>query len=97
MLTREDVEKVAALARLEFTEDEVQEFTQQLGKIVVLVEELNEVDTEGVEEMAHPLDVHTVLRDDAQRSGLSREQALANSPSSDGDFFLVPPVLGRNS
>jgi aspartyl-tRNA(Asn)/glutamyl-tRNA(Gln) amidotransferase subunit C len=97
MLTREDVEKVAALARLEFTDDEIQEFTQQLGKIVMLVEELNEVATEGVEEMAHPLDVHTVLRDDARRSSLSREQALANSPSHDREFFLVPPVLGRNS
>ncbi len=97
MLTREDVKKVAILARLEFSDSEIAAFTEQLGKIVSLVEELNEVATAGVEEMAHPLDAHSVLRDDQTRPGLSREQVLANSPSNDGEFFLVPPVMARKS
>lgn len=92
-----DVKKVAELARLEFTEAETEHFTDQLAKIVNFVEHLNEVDTAGVEEMAHPLDVHSVLRVDEQREGLSREQALVNSPSHDDGFFLVPPVMARKT
>ena len=96
-LTPQDVQKVAALARLEFSPTELAEFTEQLGKIVTFVEQLNEVDTSEVEEMAHPLDVHNVLREDELRPGLSRESALANSPNHDQEFFLVPPVMAKNS
>ncbi len=95
MLTTEEVRKVAKLARLEFTEAELAQFTEQLGKIVNFVEQLSAVDTAGVEPMAHPLEVHSVLRSDAQQPSLAREQALANSPSHDDEFFLVPPVMAR--
>ena len=92
-LSRDDVRKVAALAKLEFSESELGEFTLQLGKIVTFVEQLAEVDTEGTEPMAHPLGLHLSLRPDVLSSGLSRELALANAPKSDGEFFMVPPVL----
>ncbi|OYW17790.1 MAG: aspartyl/glutamyl-tRNA(Asn/Gln) amidotransferase subunit C [Planctomycetales bacterium 12-60-4] len=95
-LTPEDVKKVAVLARLEFSESEIAVFTEQLGKIVAFVEQLSEVRTEGVEAMAHPLDVHSVLRADKLRPGLSREAALSNSPNHDDTCFLVPPVMARN-
>ena len=95
MLDQASVEKVALLARLEFSQQELSEFTEKLGRIVDFVEQLQQVDTTGVEEMAHPLDVHSVLRQDKRAPGLSREQALANAPSSDDEFFLVPPVLGK--
>ena len=95
MLDQASVEKVALLARLEFSQQELSEFTEKLGRIVDFVEQLQQVDTTGVEEMAHPLDVHSVLRQDKRAPGLSREQALANAPSSDEEFFLVPPVLGK--
>ncbi|MEZ6136084.1 MAG: Asp-tRNA(Asn)/Glu-tRNA(Gln) amidotransferase subunit GatC [Pirellulaceae bacterium] len=94
-LTTDDVKKVAELAKLEFTAQELERFTDQLGRIVELVEQLGEVDTTGVEPMAHPLDVHTALRDDQLRTGLTHQAALANSPKHDGEFFLVPPVLTR--
>ena len=93
-LSREDVEKVASLARLEVTEDELDRYAEQLGKIVTFVEQLNDVATDGVEPMAHPLDVHSVLRPDSPSQGITREAALANAPSTDGEFFLVPPVMG---
>ena len=96
-LTAEDVQKVASLARLEFTDAELQQFTEQLGNIVTFVEQLGEVPTEGIEEMAHPLDVRSVLRADEGSPGLSRQAALANAPSHDDECFLVPPVLGRGS
>lgn len=94
-LTREDVAKVAALAKLEFSETELERFTQQLGKIVAFVEQLSAVETDGVEPMAHPLDVHSAIRPDIRCEGLSRDAALANAPKSDGEFFLVPPVMAR--
>lgn len=95
MLSTDDIRKVANLARLEFSESELVQFTQQLGKIVEFVEQLSVVDTTGVEPMAHPLDVHSVLRADQQQPGLSRELALANSPNHSDEFFLVPPVMAR--
>lgn len=97
MITRADVEKVALLARLEFSDAEIGEFTDQLGRIVNFVERLGEVATEGVEEMAHPLDVHSVIRADRLQPSLTRHQALANSPSHDDESFLVPPVMARKS
>lgn len=95
MLTTEEIRKVATLARLEFSEAELAQFTEQLGKIVNFVEQLSAVDTTGVEPMAHPLDIHSVLRTDKHQPSLSREQALANSPSHNDEFFLVPPVMTR--
>lgn len=94
-LSREEIQKVAVLARLEFAEDELDAFAEQLGGIVEFVDQLSEVDTDGVEEMAHPLDVHSVVRPDVLSAGLSREEALANSPSHDGECFQVPPVMSR--
>ena len=96
MLSNDDIRKVANLARLEFSESELAQFTDQLGKIVTFVEQLGEVDTAGVEPLAHPVEVHSVFRDDQLRPGLSRDAALANAPSHDEEFFLVPPVMTRS-
>lgn len=97
MLSQDDIRKVASLARLEFSEVELAAFTEQLGKIVNFVEQLSEVDTSGVEPLAHPLEVHSVLRPDRRAASLEREAALANAPSHDDEFFLVPPVMARGS
>ncbi len=96
-LTLEDVKKVAVLARLEFSESELAVFTEQLGNIVAFVEQLSQVPTEGIEPMAHPLDVHSVLRVDEGLPGLTRKAALCNSPNHDDTFFLVPPVMARRN
>ena len=96
-LTPEDVKKVAILARLEFSESEIAVFTEQLGNIVAFVEQLSQVPTDGIEPMAHPLDVHSVLRADELTPGLSREAALRNSPNHDDTYFLVPPVMARRN
>ncbi len=96
-LTRDDVKKVAMLARLDFSESELELFTKQLGNIVVFVEQLGEIATEGVEPLAHPLEIHSILRVDKQQPGLARSAALSNSPSHDETFFLVPPVMAKKS
>ncbi len=94
-LSRADVAKVALLARLELSSDELDVLTTQLGQIVGYVESLSELNTDDVEPMAHALDVHNVFAVDEVRPSLTREAALANAPHHDGEFFLVPAVLGE--
>jgi len=93
MLAPEDVRKVASLARLKLSDDEIAEFSEQLGNVLDYVEVLNELDVTDVEPMAHAAEVTDVLRDDAIRESLPRDAALANAPKSDGRFFLVPRIL----
>ena len=94
-LTRQDVEKVSLLARLQLTPEELDLMTEQMGQIVAYVESLSELDTEDVEPMAHALDVCNVFADDEPRESLDREAALANAPHHDREFYLVPAVLGE--
>lgn len=93
-ITRGTVEKVALLARLKLTEQEIETMTDQLGQIVGYVDQLSEVDTEGVEPMAHAVEVTNVFAEDKVAPSLPREQALANAPRSNDRGYLVPAVLG---
>lgn len=96
-LTRDDVLKVARLARLTLTEDEIEGLASQLGQILDYVDILQELDTETVEPMAHAVDVSNVLRADEPGSSLDRPDALANAPHNDGSFFLVPQIISPDS
>jgi len=93
-ITEDDVRKVAKLSRLRLSDAEVTHFTGQLGDILGYVSKLEELDVEGVEPMAHPLDLTNVLRDDRERAGLSVDDALANAPAAEPPYFRVPKVLG---
>jgi aspartyl-tRNA(Asn)/glutamyl-tRNA(Gln) amidotransferase subunit C len=93
-LTRQDVQKVALLARLRLTPQELVEMTAQLGQIISYVDQLSEVDTADVEPMAHAVELHNVLVDDQVVPSLPRDQALANAPRENGRGYLVPAVLG---
>jgi aspartyl-tRNA(Asn)/glutamyl-tRNA(Gln) amidotransferase subunit C len=92
-LTREDVAKVAILARLRIAPDELDTFTGQLNEIVDFVAQLQELDTKNVEPLAHGVEVRNVFRDDVRGISLPREQALANAPKRNSESFLVPAVL----
>jgi aspartyl-tRNA(Asn)/glutamyl-tRNA(Gln) amidotransferase subunit C len=94
-LTRQEVEKVSLLGRLQLTPAELDLMTAQMGQIVAYVETLAELDTESVEPMAHALDVSNVFAADELRASLPREAALANAPHHDREFYLVPAVLGE--
>jgi aspartyl-tRNA(Asn)/glutamyl-tRNA(Gln) amidotransferase subunit C len=93
-LSRQDIEKVALLARLRLSDAEAGRMTGELAKIVAFVDQLSEVDTEGVEPMAHAMDVRNVFREDRLAASLPREEALANAPHHDERGYLVPAVLG---
>jgi aspartyl-tRNA(Asn)/glutamyl-tRNA(Gln) amidotransferase subunit C len=94
-ISRRDIEKVALLARLQLDETELGTMTDQLAKIVEYVDLLAEVDTDGVEPMAHAIEVTNVFQEDELRPSLPREDALANAPHHDDRGYLVPAVLGE--
>jgi aspartyl-tRNA(Asn)/glutamyl-tRNA(Gln) amidotransferase subunit C len=90
----EDVRKLALLARLEVSDEEIAHLGPQLESILGFVAKLSELDTEKVEPMTTALDVDNRWRADDLMEGLTREQALRNAPSADEECFRVPPVLG---
>jgi aspartyl-tRNA(Asn)/glutamyl-tRNA(Gln) amidotransferase subunit C len=92
-LTKAEVEHVARLARLELSEAEKEEFTGQLNEILNFVEQLNKLDTQDIEPMAHASPVANVFRQDQAEPSLSPDAALANAPERIDNFFKVPKVL----
>ncbi|HJN65800.1 MAG: Asp-tRNA(Asn)/Glu-tRNA(Gln) amidotransferase subunit GatC [Pirellulales bacterium] len=94
-LSREDVIKVAQLARLELSEAEIAALTSQLGDVLTYIEQLSKLDTEGVEPMAHAVEMVNVLAEDVIEESFDREQILSNAPSRDDTCYRVPPVLGE--
>jgi aspartyl-tRNA(Asn)/glutamyl-tRNA(Gln) amidotransferase subunit C len=93
-ISRAEVEKVALLGRLQLTEAELSTITSELAQIVGYVDQLSEVNTEGVEPMAHAIEVVNVFRADDLTPSLPRDEALSNAPHQDGLGYLVPAVLG---
>ena len=92
-ITREEVERVATLARLSLSGDEVSRMTSQLDAILEYVELLRAVDTTGVEPTSHAVPIRTPLREDRAVPGLPPELASANAPEREDSAFVVPPVL----
>lgn len=92
-ISKEDVLKVAELARLEFGDEELDKFTEQMGDILTYIEKLNELDTENVEPTSHVLDIPTPLREDVVEDWLKPGEALENAPEEDDGFFVVPRVI----
>jgi aspartyl-tRNA(Asn)/glutamyl-tRNA(Gln) amidotransferase subunit C len=93
-ITREDVLHVAALARLEIPESDVDGVQDQLGAILEAVGKVSELDLSDVEPMTHPLDLANEWAEDEPRPSLAREEALANAPDSSDGAFRVPAVGG---
>ena len=96
-LTRDEARKIAELARLALTDAELDAMARQLGDVVGWVAQLREVNTDGVEPLAHALPVSNVFRDDEPAPSLPLDDALANAPKRRGGagegFYSVPAVL----
>lgn len=92
-LSTEDVRWVAHLARLELSAAELATLTRELSAILDYVNQLQQVNTDGVEPLAHPLPLHNVFRADEPAPSLPVDEALQNAPDRRGDFFGVPAVL----
>jgi aspartyl-tRNA(Asn)/glutamyl-tRNA(Gln) amidotransferase subunit C len=90
-IDREQLLHVARLARLELGEDEVERLEAQLNDILEAVSKVSELDLSDVPPTSHPLDVVNVWEADEPKPCLTAEEALANAPEREGNFFKVPP------
>jgi len=92
-ITKHDVEHVAELARLRFTEGELEVFTGQMNTILSYFDTLQQLDTAGVEAATHAVNRSNAFRDDQIRPSLSGEEALKNAPAHERSCFKVPRII----
>lgn len=89
------IDKLANLARLQFSQEEKENLRQDLQRMIAFVDKLNELNTEGVEPLLHMSDTINVLREDLVQGSISREEGLKNAPDTDGVYFRVPKVINK--
>lgn len=92
-ITKEEVEYVAQLARLNLSSQELEIMTEQLDNILSYVEKLGELETENIEPTTHAFSISNAFREDIVRHSLARSEALANCPKKDNENFVVPRIL----
>jgi aspartyl-tRNA(Asn)/glutamyl-tRNA(Gln) amidotransferase subunit C len=89
------IDELSNLARLEFSATEKEAIRHDLQRMIRFVEKLGELDTTGIEPLLHMSTSTDVLRDDIPRNSISREEALAAAPATDGAYFTVPKVIRK--
>lgn len=94
-ITRDDVAHIAKLARLELSEDQLDQFTSQLSDVLKTAQDLSDLDLDGVETMAHPYPLANVFRADQIQPSLDRDEVLAQAPDVEDGQFKVPPAMGE--
>jgi len=94
-LSRADVEHVAHLARLGLGDEELTRLEGQLNHILDQYAVLAQLDTDAIPPTAQTIELENILREDVTRTSLAVDDALANAPARDGDFLLVPAIIGR--
>lgn len=89
------VNKIAHLARLSFGDEEKKRIMDDMNKIIQFVDKLNDLDTQGVEELSYINDDINVLREDIVKERISKQEGLSNAPLADSDYFKVPKVIDK--
>lgn len=89
----DEVKHIAKLAKLKFSDEELEDFTYRFNDILKYMDMLNKVDTENIAPLSHPVEMINVFRDDTLKEPVSTEDALKNAPDSDGEFFRVPKII----
>lgn len=92
-ITDKTIEYVAALAKLELTQEEKEKAKTDLGSILGYMETMNELDTEGIQPMSHVFPIHNVFREDVVENGPDRDSLLANAPVKKDGCFMVPKTV----
>lgn len=92
-LSRDEVQRVALLARLRLTAGEEEQLAQQLGAILEYMAQLDQLDTRGVEPFTHAIDAGSGLREDKVTNQPNADALLTNAPERDGTFFKVPKII----
>ena len=94
MITKEEIKKIASLAKINISDDELDEYSVQTSKILEYISTLNEVDTSKIDEFSNQLfNNKQSLRDDIAKDSLSRDEVVELAPDSDGVYFKVPKVI----
>lgn len=93
-LSKEEVLKIAGLARLEFKEEEVEKFRVQLNNILDYVEKLSEINVEGVEPLSHSVELSNAFREDVVKQSIPNKLAVENAPAEEDGAFIVPKIVG---
>ena len=93
-ITIKDVEHIAKLAKLEFSDSEKEKFTHQFNDILKYMKQLNSVDTTNVEPLAQVIELQNVFREDVVKPSVTTEEALKNAPDKTDEHFKVPKVIG---
>ena len=92
-ITKQEVDHVAKLARLEMSDQETETLTNQLSSILTYVETLNTLDTTGIVPTSHVLDIRNVMREDVVKPSLTQERALKNAPEQAAGHYKVPKII----
>ena len=92
-VSKEEVQKIATLARLRFSDEEEDRLADELSRVLDYMDTLQEVDTAGVPPMSHVLTEENVFREDEVEQRIKRKDALSNAPETDGTYVLVPKVI----
>jgi aspartyl-tRNA(Asn)/glutamyl-tRNA(Gln) amidotransferase subunit C len=92
-ITGSVVEYVAHLARLQLAPEEIDLYTQQLDRILAYMDQLNSLDTAGIEPTTHAIPLVNVFRQDVVHDNFQVEEAVGNAPERVGPFFKVPPII----
>ncbi|MFW6005221.1 MAG: Asp-tRNA(Asn)/Glu-tRNA(Gln) amidotransferase subunit GatC [Desulfonatronovibrionaceae bacterium] len=92
-ITRQQIEDIANLARLELKPDQARKFASQFNEIISYMDKMNAQDTQGVEPLYTPTSNTSILRPDEVKKEFQREEMLAAAPEQDGQFFVVPKIL----
>lgn len=90
---KEDVINIAKLSKLRLSENEIEEFTEDMNQILDYVKKLEKIDTSKIEPLSHPLEGVNVFREDKLQKSIDREAALKNAPDKTEEFFKVPKVI----
>jgi aspartyl-tRNA(Asn)/glutamyl-tRNA(Gln) amidotransferase subunit C len=96
-INRDDVERVASLAKLSLSDEEAETLAAELGSLLDHFEALQEIDTNGIAPTSHPIPLPTPMRDDRAVVAMDPELAVANAPESAGTAFVVPKVVDSES
>jgi aspartyl-tRNA(Asn)/glutamyl-tRNA(Gln) amidotransferase subunit C len=94
-ISLKDIEKITYLARLNLSESEKEKYLDQINQILTYIEKLNELDTEDVEPLSHPIEITNVFRDEVLKESLSQKKSLENAPFKTGKFFIAPKVVRK--
>lgn len=93
MIDKKTIEHIAKLARLEITDAEANEYSEQLGKALAHFQQIAKIDTNGIEPLVTPTEIEEFWREDVARQDFTPEEMTANAPAKAGNLFKVPPVV----